>query len=111
MHRLKQISLVTLLLFIIASSASAQKWGVVTSDEQSYSPPQEYQSDGVIILFDIGKAQTEYRGVEYERHVRLKVINASNLDENNKVSLSYYEYDKFKRDRKSVGRERVFRTV
>lgn len=85
-----------LLCIVTTGIVSAQEFGVVTNEEWGYTPPDQYKDQGAIILFDKGFTKTEFRGVEFKRHIRYKVMHADNLDTLNKVNITHFEYDHVK---------------
>lgn len=87
--------LLILTLFLFVSSAFAADWEEVTDAEWQMGPPQEYPQAGAVVIFDIGLATAELKGLEFERHVRFKIFNEAGLRKVETVEVEYFEYDDF----------------
>ena len=57
-------------------------------------PPEEFPNAKAVIIFDIGLATTELKGLEFNRHTRIKVFDNSGVDEIKDVVIECYDYDK-----------------
>ncbi len=87
--------ILSLLLFsnIFSVKLSAQEWGEIYNTERDMLPPEDYPNTGAVVIFDHGFATAERRGLEFKRHVRIKVFNSNNIDNIKNVRIEYYDYD------------------
>lgn len=85
--------LVISLLTVCVSPANAQEWGVVTQEERQMGPPPGYSQSGAVVIFDIGQATTELKGLEFERHVRMKIFKEDGVRQVGTVEIEHFEYD------------------
>ncbi len=75
------------------TDVSGQEWGKVTEPEWQIVPPDEFPNASAVILFDIGQATAELRGLEFKRHVRIKVFSAADLADLGDLEIEYFDYD------------------
>ncbi len=85
------IILFLLLSFIGVSAVSAQKFGKIDDTEWYISAPEDYPEAAAVILFDKQSVKVSLKNVKIERHVRIKVLRNSGIDEVGDQSIVYYE--------------------
>ncbi|UCG61494.1 MAG: DUF3857 and transglutaminase domain-containing protein [Candidatus Zixiibacteriota bacterium] len=88
------ITLILSVLLLSASTATSQEWGEVTDAEWQIGPPPDYPQSGAVVIFDIGQATAEIRGLTLERHVRMKVFSDDGVKDIEKVEIEHFYYDK-----------------
>ncbi len=86
--------LLTLIALIVTPALlAAQEWGMITPEEAQMEAPEDYPEAEALVLFDIGKAVAELRGLELTRHVRIKVLKQEAIDKILPVIISARDYD------------------
>jgi len=95
MMNIKLSTLVTIILIIciLTLNVFAQEWGKISESEWTIQSPADYPNTGAVVIFDHGLSKTELRGLEFKRHVRIKVFNSSDIDNIKDVMIEYYDYD------------------
>ena len=88
------LTVISVALLCMVSGALAQKWGEISDTEWQITPPAEHANAGAIIIFDNGIATAELRGLDFKRHVRIKVFDENDIDNVDDILIEYYHYDK-----------------
>ena len=84
-------------ILVLCSFVSAQKFGKVQDSEWLVTAPEDYPEAGAIVLFDKQQVEVSIRNVKIERHIRMKVLTASGIDDVGDQSVTYNEnYGKLK---------------
>ncbi len=88
---------IIILSLVISASISAQKFGKVDDAEWSISAPDDYPEASAVIIFDKQSIKVGLKNVKIERHVRIKVLRSTGIDEVGDQSIVYYQkHDKLK---------------
>ncbi len=86
-----------LVSLVISSSVTAQKFGKIDDAEWFIAAPDDYPEAGAVIIFDKQSVKVEFKKIKIERHIRIKVLRASGVDEVGDRSVRFYEkYEKLK---------------
>lgn len=82
---------ILLLTLVICSSISAQKFGKIDDSEWYISAPDDYPEASAVVIFDKQFVKVSLQNVKIERHVRIKVLRSTGIDEVGDQSITYYK--------------------
>ncbi len=85
-----------LLIFGFSGTVQAEKWGEVTDAEWQLQPPADYPEANAVVIFDVGEMKVTIDGIDFTRHVRIKVFNAQGADDVGDIVVGYRDKDKLK---------------
>ena len=86
-----------LILLATGTPVMAAKFGKISDEEWQASPPADYPEATAIILSDVGHMAVTPSVIEFERHVRIKILTDAGIDEVGEQSFWYHdEYDRVK---------------
>ncbi|MCX6835060.1 MAG: DUF3857 domain-containing protein [candidate division Zixibacteria bacterium] len=71
----------------------SQDWGVITPEERQLHAPSAYPNTGAVVIFDNGFVVTEIKGVQFQRHTRIKIIDESGIAKVTPVVIECCAYD------------------
>ncbi|MEW6412739.1 MAG: DUF3857 domain-containing protein [Candidatus Zixiibacteriota bacterium] len=80
-------------MFFGAAVISAQEWGVISDAERQVGTPLEFPDADAVVIYDRGRVTAELRGLIYERHTRIKVLETSGVEKVKDVKIEAYDYD------------------
>ena len=91
-----RIGILTILLVpILLMAAQAQKFGKITDEEWAQGAPEDYSEATAIVLFDHGEMEITRDAIEFNRHVRMKILTDDGTDQAGEHSIWYHDkYDK-----------------
>jgi hypothetical protein len=84
---------IAIFLLVLCGKVPAQDWGIVTDEEWQSGPPDDYPTADAVVLFDHGKANWQLRELEFERHVRIKILRPEGADRVRDIAVDYCHYD------------------
>lgn len=84
------------LCFLAATGAPAVEFGVISDEEWTQQPPEDFPDISAMKLFDIGTFDLTDRRLVFERHVRIKVFNKTGLDDIAEIHIPIVKKDKLK---------------
>lgn len=92
------VTLATLTLSALFNNVSAttflsQEWGEITPEERQLQAPSAYPNTGAVVIFDNGFVVTEIKGVQFQRHTRVKIIDESGIAKVTPVVIECRAYD------------------
>jgi hypothetical protein len=76
------------------ADADKHKWGKITPEEWSLTPPAAFPEAAAVVIFDVGNLEVPqpYDGnrIVFERHVRIKIFDKSAADDAVSIEISIY---------------------
>jgi hypothetical protein len=81
------------LFSVDAATFPSQEFGLITLEERLLQAPTAYPNTGAVVIFDKGFVVTEIKGVQFQRHTRVKIIDESGIDKVTPVVIKCRAYD------------------
>ncbi len=102
MYYLKNVLAFLLIIFVTLSYAAYAgdderfEWGKVSAEEWAMGAPEAFPEANAMVIFDRGGHLIGRDRIDFNRHVRIKILNEAGIEEVGNLSFGYYKDDKIK---------------